>query len=75
MTMGEPSPDDFQREESEEVEVHVSVDIPDMYMIRTGQKGYTQTLEEFKTENEALAWAKEWLGADENGMIYVISTF
>jgi hypothetical protein len=66
-----------QKEDEEEsfdddLEYHFAVDIPHVDRIDSGE--WTQ-LATFKTREEAIAWAMENLGADENGMISVISSF
>lgn len=59
-------------EEEEDNEYHFAVDIPHVDRIDSGE---WTCLETFPTREEAIAWAMEKLGADENGMICVISSF
>lgn len=66
-----------QKEDEEEnydndLEYHFAVDIPHVDRIDSGEWTNLQT---FETKEEAIAWAMEKLGADENGMICVISSF
>lgn len=56
----------------DDLENHFAVDIPHVGRIDSGE--WTE-LATFKTREEAIAWAMEKLGADENGMICVISSF
>jgi hypothetical protein len=49
-----------------------AVDIPHVNRIESGE---WTNLATFKTREEAIQWAQEHLGADENGMICVISEF
>ena len=56
----------------DDLENHFAVDIPHVDRI---DRGEWTCLETFSTREEAIAWAMEKLGADENGMICVISSF
>jgi hypothetical protein len=53
---------------------HASVDIP-----RINHSGrpeeYWRTVEYFKTKEEAIAYAREHFGADEEGRVCLVSTF
>lgn len=49
-----------------------AVDIPHVHRIDSGE---WTNLATFTTKEEAIKWAMEKLGADENGMICVISSF
>jgi hypothetical protein len=61
--------EDFGNNDSED---SYAVDIPHVSRIDSGE---WTNLATFKTREEAIAWAMEKLGADENGMISVISSF
>ena len=52
-----------------------AVDIPNINHIRLGNVEEWTNVGVFKTKEEAIKWAQENLGADENGMICVISSF
>ncbi len=56
-------------------EEHAAVDVPPHYPNALGDWGEWVNLSTFKTKQEAIDWAKKHLGADDNGMICVISTF
>ena len=63
-------------DELDDMEHHAAVDIPDINNIRAGMPCEEWVnIDTFRTREEALKWAQENLGADENGMICVISTF
>jgi hypothetical protein len=55
-------------------EIQASVDIPAVGIDGMPTTGWRE-LATFKTKEEAIQWAQEHLGADENGMICVISEF
>ena len=55
---------------------HVAaVDVPPHSPNKAGEYGEWVNLEHFYSKKEAIAWAKEHLGADDLGRISVISTF
>jgi len=56
----------------EDSEDKFAVDIPHVGRIDSGE---WTNLATFKTKEEAIKWAMEKLGADEDGMICVISSF
>lgn len=62
-------------EKEDDIEYHVAVDIPDINNIRQGKCDEWICIDYFLSKEEAIKWAMENLGADENGMICVISTF
>ena len=62
----------FGDNQDDDVELDWAVEIPDQSAVRIGKKLLWQTLEEFKTKEEAIKWAQEWLGCDENGNICVV---
>ena len=64
--------DNSEEEEDDNTEDSYAVDIPHVNRIESGE---WTNLATFKTKEEAIAWAMEKLGADEEGMICVISTF
>jgi len=55
-------------------ELHFAVDIPDCNTIGD-LDAPMYCCEYFATKEEAIKWAMENLGADENGMINVVSQF
>jgi hypothetical protein len=55
-------------------EKYAAVDIPGLDSNGT-PNGSWETLATFVTKEEAIKWAQQYLGADENGMICVISEF
>lgn len=59
-------------EEGFDNEDSFAVDIPHVSRIESGE---WTNLATFKTKEEAIKWAQQYLGADENGMICVISEF
>ena len=61
-----------KEEDFEDSEDSYAVDIPHVSRIESGE---WTNLATFKTREDAIAWAMEKLGADENGMICVISSF
>ena len=63
---------DYTEEDHDDSEDLFAVDIPHVNRIESGE---WTNLATFKTREEAIAWAMEKLGADENGMISVISSF
>lgn len=59
-------------------EHHAAVDIPSINNLMSDNEEVRQTwvnVETFPTKEDAIKWAMENLGADENGNICVISTF
>lgn len=68
----EEEEEEKEEESFDDDEDHFAVDIPNVNRIDSGE--WTE-LATFKTREEAIAWAMENLGADENGMICVISSF
>lgn len=58
-----------------EDDFHAAVDVPPHVANKAGEWGEWVNLEQFKTKEQAIAWAREHLNADENGKICVISTF
>lgn len=55
-------------------EIKAAVDIPAIGVDGIPTTGWRE-LATFKTKEEAIKWAQQYLGADENGMICVISEF
>lgn len=64
--------EESEEEFNDDIENHFAVDIPHVDRIDSGE---WTNLETFQTREEAIKWAMEKLGADENGMICVISSF
>lgn len=58
-----------------EQEYHAAVDIPTASVKGNGVNDEWYALEYFYTKEEAIKWAQENLGADEEGRICVVSTF
>lgn len=56
-------------------EHHAAVDVPPHHPNQGGLWEDWTNLESFETKEQAIEWAQKHLGADENGMICVISTF
>lgn len=56
-----------------ENEITYFVDIPNINSIREGRSEEWINVESFDTKEKAIEYAQEFLGADENGMICVIS--
>lgn len=60
--------------EEQDQEFHAAVDIPKIAMDGSiADEWYC--VDYFKTKEEAIKWAQENLGADEEGRICVVSTF
>lgn len=64
--------EDMELYNEHDLENHFAVDIPHVDRIKSGE---WTCLETFKTREEAIKWAQEYLGADEEGRICVISSF
>lgn len=60
-------------DENEIEEMHYAVDIPQCFNGEPVDEWFC--VEYFKTKEEALKFAQEHFGADENGMICLISNF
>jgi hypothetical protein len=65
----------LDKEDEEDIEqFHAAVDIPKVDSAgQPSDEWYC--VEYFKTKEEAIAYAREHYGADENGMVCLISTF
>lgn len=67
--------DDYVVNECQVAQDKAAVDVPPHFPNKAGEWGEWISLQTFKNKKEAIAWAKEHLGADDLGRISVISTF